>query len=566
MKRRSFITAIGALGLTTLGSATMTFKKYDSSSSTFVSAPQRKYDTSMATDWWKGTPIYQYDSSIGEFTDVFLDDGLVAYYDFQDHSISGSTLKDRSSNSNDGTLNGSPTATDGIVGDGLNFDGTDDTISIPADPSLDIQTGDFSIAAWVRTDIVADNDIHVGHGIIEKKPVTGAGDNATGYMLQVTAKGHYNTNRFLNNKTVFAYGDGSSLNYLESSTLGCGPWYHLAVTFDVASNTVTMYHDGKEQVSQSFASSPVNNNYPVQLGTHHTGGGSVDRWLDGALSEVRLYNRILDPVEIETLAAVGSSPGDSFHVDFNTEIFDVFNDPLLIYDSTRSPPYLISVYGNAQENTYGSRGNNLYESSDRVNWTLVQNDITGENTNQDYVYVDGTYYVYTSDDADTFVWTGPDFTSLTLQGTVLTGLSDCGAFYDDSSGTYYLFPEENPKPSSPSSYEIGIYTSSSGTSGFTKAGTALDFIDRSYGTGDVDVELIDGVYWMFFDTTSDHPYYGTGLARSDDLMNWEFLTDSIKNDYGGDLDVIETPDGIFGVTEFSLTDADGIGLWDLTKV
>lgn len=453
-----------------------------------------------------------------------------------------------------------------MVGQAMDFDGTDDTISVAADASLDIQTGSFTIACWVRVDVPATPEAaggHLGHGIIENKPASGASDSASGYMLQVVNEDHYPDSRGRRNEVVFVYGDGSGINTTGGATLGCGPWYHIAVTFDSSTNTVTMYHDGDEWGSNSFSTAPVDNNHPVQIGTHHQSDGTVDRWLDGALSEVRLYNRALSAAEIDALAAVGNGPSPSFDVVRNQEIFDVESDPMLIYESGRSPPYLLSVFNTADDNSYGTDGNNLWESSDRINWTLVQDDITGTSHHQDYVRVDGTYYVYDSDDTDTNVWTGADMTSLTLDGTVLSGLADVGAFYDSSESTYYLFPEE--EVTGVSGDKIGIYTSSSGTSGFSRVGTALDFADRPYGTGDVDIELINGTYWMFFDVTTSHPHYGTGLAKSDDLLNWEFVTDSIKDDLGGDLDVLETPDGIFGVSEFSGTGTDGVSLWDITQ-
>ena len=57
-----------------------------------------------------------------------ITDGLVAYWSFNEGS--GTTLTDNSGNAHDGTIYGA-TWTSGIAGNGLEFDGVDDYVTIP---------------------------------------------------------------------------------------------------------------------------------------------------------------------------------------------------------------------------------------------------------------------------------------------------------------------------------------------------------------------------------------------------------------------------------------------------
>ena len=69
--------------------------------------------------------------------------GLLGWWTFDD-----GTASDGSGNGNNGTLQGGPTATTGRISQGLNFDGSDDRVSL-SPFNHDIGTGDFTWSAWV---------------------------------------------------------------------------------------------------------------------------------------------------------------------------------------------------------------------------------------------------------------------------------------------------------------------------------------------------------------------------------------------------------------------------------
>ena len=67
--------------------------------------------------------------------------GMVSNWDF-DEGI-GSTANDETTNNNDGSLSG------GKFGNALKFDGLNDYVNIPDNPTLDI-TGDITLEAWIN--------------------------------------------------------------------------------------------------------------------------------------------------------------------------------------------------------------------------------------------------------------------------------------------------------------------------------------------------------------------------------------------------------------------------------
>lgn len=82
--------------------------------------------------------------SLGLSAQGSLDPDIVAYYPLDGHA------EDRSENSNDGQIFGSPTTVDGIIDQALFFDGANDYALIPH--SIDFAEIDdqLTITAWVK--------------------------------------------------------------------------------------------------------------------------------------------------------------------------------------------------------------------------------------------------------------------------------------------------------------------------------------------------------------------------------------------------------------------------------
>lgn len=94
-------------------------------------------------------------------------EGLVAHYTME--SISGSTLLDETG-SHDGTIFGA-TQVAGLGGQALDFDGTNDYVSIPDAAALRFGTGDFFISGWFNADVLAYGT--TDSGVLVSKDYTG---------------------------------------------------------------------------------------------------------------------------------------------------------------------------------------------------------------------------------------------------------------------------------------------------------------------------------------------------------------------------------------------------------
>ena len=93
-----------------------------------------------------------------------LTSGLVGYWTFdgQDTSWGANTTSDMSTNSNTGTMINMSTSSspvDGKIGSAMDFDGSDDYITVSDNASLDITTA-LSGSAWINTDDI-DNYISI---------------------------------------------------------------------------------------------------------------------------------------------------------------------------------------------------------------------------------------------------------------------------------------------------------------------------------------------------------------------------------------------------------------------
>lgn len=511
----------------------------------------RKPDGKL-TPGYEATPKYRWTGT--EWVDDLLPEGLVACYDFQPFSIDGTTLLDRSGNGNNGTINGSPGTEDCIIGQAMTFDGTDDHIIVPHDESLDIQNGNYTISVWMRSGA----NSGMNNPILHKKGDGGFSDTTNGYGVTLSTGTNWGVS--YDYELAATYGDGSARNNFPTGrVIQHAGWINIIIEFEQVENRFTAYVAGEKVGEKSFSTSPVDNNHDLVIGAHFTGTGSRNEDLSGALGEIRLYDRLLSKGERDDLVALGEPVVDSFEVTLEEIIAtaEPDTDPVTAYDPSRTPPYTQLRYDSANSQ------NDLFESSDLSAWTSVATNVAGTETLQDFVKVDGTYYVYGSDDTDTTMYSGPDFNSLTSQGIVLSGYADIGSFYEN--GTYYLFPEE--QVSGVSGEQIRLFSSSNPDGPWTDEGVVIDLNDRPCKTGDVDVEKIDGRYWMFLDYTSQHANYMTALAVADDIEGpYEFVENDVKNDLGGDLDLVQVEgDKWVGFTEFTGPDRDGIGRWSIRK-
>ena len=209
-------------------------------------------------------------------------DGLVIQY-----SMEGN-LQDGSGNGNDGTPMGDPTYADGPAGYGqvLNMDGTNDYVDLPIG-SLIGTWRDVTIAVRVnQTDVSR-----------LWQRVFDIGTGATVYMFLTPNNSFTGTVRF----AITTAGGGANESLVTAPAPLSPGWHHLAVTIDIAAETIQLYVDG-----DMVASAPTTT-LPADLGatTQNWLGRSqyeADPYFMGMLDEFRIYNRALSTSEVRYLA------------------------------------------------------------------------------------------------------------------------------------------------------------------------------------------------------------------------------------------------------------------------
>ncbi len=191
-----------------------------------------------------------------------------------------------------------PIWTSGPVGGALEFDGETSFVDVPM---AHLRFDQITIAMWIKFDKLNQLDT----SLISNK----------GWLPYVI---HYML------KDVDWFGvDGVlqlSINGNRGGQLGsdmwadrlliASRWYHTVATYDSATGKVQFYIDGQLDCEKTYTTAHVADlGYPkgVYIGKATAAEGDSRYW-DGAFDDVRIYNYVLKPDQIESLYAAGDPP------------------------------------------------------------------------------------------------------------------------------------------------------------------------------------------------------------------------------------------------------------------
>ncbi len=202
-------------------------------------------------------------------------DNIVAAWTFEEGS--GKVVGDVSGNNNDGELMGGPKWVDGKFGKALEFDGSSNHIEVPFGESMGVlNTGDFTIAAWFKFDIVAKKQVIFQQG-------DAGGTGRTWLFIAVDDE----IRSFLGNGTT-----ASGINAEAED------WYHTAVVVIEGGDTdsVQLYVNG-EIAGAPFAAGMEDSGGIFFIGCHK----NITDLMDGIIDELVLVNKALSEAEIKDL-------------------------------------------------------------------------------------------------------------------------------------------------------------------------------------------------------------------------------------------------------------------------
>lgn len=197
---------------------------------------------------------------------------LVGYWPLDDTG----SAPDVSPESNDGTVEGGPGSATGIFGtSAYDLDGSSDYVRIPDSNSLETAPEDaVTVSAWVNKDSAQSGWIAIFQ------------HSDTSYNLQF-ADG---------NEPEFTIYDGDWVS-AASGGVNNNQWYHLVGVYD--GTDVELWVDGSLQDTAA-----VDDTMSSGGGTDAGLGENIDasgRHMDGQVDEVRVYDRALDPTEVNAL-------------------------------------------------------------------------------------------------------------------------------------------------------------------------------------------------------------------------------------------------------------------------
>jgi hypothetical protein len=215
-----------------------------------------------------------------------LSQGLVAYWTLDGKDINWSTgiVNDISGQLAYGKLISMSTTTSpaaGKVGQALNFNGSNSYISIINRDSLPTGSGaPWTISLWAKSNVSSGTNLMAFS--------YGAGSNNTTPHVAVTAAGKWRISTWGNDVDVAA------------PLVAAGKWTHVVGTFD--GTNLRVYINGALSAGPTaITSAPVTTN--ASIGANPTGG---NLW-NGAIDEVRVYNRALSSNEVTTLYGAGGT-------------------------------------------------------------------------------------------------------------------------------------------------------------------------------------------------------------------------------------------------------------------
>ena len=229
-------------------------------------------------------------------------DGLAAHYSFDGDA------SDSSGNENNASVYGAQLTEDrfGEANSAYLFDGLDDYVEAPHSSSLDL-TGPITLSAWIKSD-----GTYWVSSVITKMPDY---EPAVGYTLcTIDSKAFGILSYSLDGSSHYSGWASSNTSVID------GEWHLLTATYD--ESEIRMYIDGQLESSEAYSDGYQSNSAPLKIGyryyPYYDGREGSHNWaLNGAIDDVRIYNRALSANEVQALYLVPEPAGPVAHWTFD---------------------------------------------------------------------------------------------------------------------------------------------------------------------------------------------------------------------------------------------------------
>lgn len=179
------------------------------------------------------------------------------------------------------------TTTDGKIGSAFLFDGSSDRVEVADAASL--QPANLTLELWANWTSVDNSP----RSLISRTEGSGNGNSYVIWYQDGALRGGMNSAQ-------------AAYNFVPT----LGRWYHVAFTFDDATDSMKLYLDGVPVATASTAGSIVYDSHPLLLGSSIE-NNSPNEFFHGRLDEAALFSRALSASEVLQLANASSSHASS---------------------------------------------------------------------------------------------------------------------------------------------------------------------------------------------------------------------------------------------------------------
>jgi hypothetical protein len=268
------------------------------------------------TDTWSGDVVHPdapvTDGGSEPVPPTTLADGLVGYWKLDDRS--SALVEDSSGMGNDGTVQGAPSllAGAGVLPPAITFDdpgaysfvAMNDAVVVPDTASL--RPANITVAVWVKLASQSARGTNCGAAdpmlqyIVHRRNMRGSEGNFEGVALMKEAQGTF---------AFLLTTNSGQQGFARSQTLATtDQWFHLVGTFD--GGVIQLYVNGMLEGSKTHFNpidyDPTRPLYIARTGECAPSGEGDATWdarFNGALDDLRVYDRVLTVDEVTRLAA-----------------------------------------------------------------------------------------------------------------------------------------------------------------------------------------------------------------------------------------------------------------------
>jgi hypothetical protein len=210
-----------------------------------------------------------------------LDNGLIAYYGFENDA------KDSSGNSNDGNEYNIQYGS-GVAGQSAIFSGKDSYIEIENINGIDQLNSSFSISLFVKTNHNASSNKTYSEIILQKTRIS----NSKALEFSLSQR------KMDNNLSFTVYNDSTNKEglYSENKPINDNIFHHIVITRNINAHT-TIFLDGNPVADkQTTVDNITSNDGKLYIGWSNQ--DSSEEYFNGAIDDLRIYNRVLSKSEI----------------------------------------------------------------------------------------------------------------------------------------------------------------------------------------------------------------------------------------------------------------------------